>query len=202
MTSKFYGWPENNRTPILWPSVNSNWSYSPETPLGQNWRAKQQDTSPMPHQALCIIQLPYANANWSYSSETVKLGIRWWKHSEKGQADGKTDRPADRRTDCTFHRAAWSRLQKKIGHVIRLPLPVSPKLMRRPSTPGWNLRVLDPIVVISASQPQRPAHFPPAIPHKHTIYCHHHCRWHQLDTLKQRLNYDLYLICHITGYVP
>ena len=34
---------------------------------------EQQDTSPMPHQDLCIISSPYVNSNWSYSPDTVKL---------------------------------------------------------------------------------------------------------------------------------
>ena len=74
----------------LQPPVNSNWSYSSETPnLGPNRRffcavwpwnlmddlEKQQATSPMRHQALCIVALPYVNSNWSYSPETVKLGF-------------------------------------------------------------------------------------------------------------------------------
>ena len=36
---------------------------------------KQQGTSPMPHEAMCIILLPYVNTNWSYGPETAKLGF-------------------------------------------------------------------------------------------------------------------------------
>ena len=79
-----------------------------------------------------IISSSYVNSNWSYDPETVKLGvdlcdldlwpfawtsiwslvitpesfmmIRWWEHSQKGV-------PADRRTENTIHRAAWSQLK-------------------------------------------------------------------------------------------
>ena len=69
--------------------MNSNWSYSPETPnLGQNRRfflavwpwnltddlQKQQGTSPKHYQAICIISSSYVNSNWSYSPETPNLG--------------------------------------------------------------------------------------------------------------------------------
>ena len=36
--------------------------------------AKQMRTSPMQHQAICIISSSYVNSNWSYSPETIKLG--------------------------------------------------------------------------------------------------------------------------------
>ena len=44
---------------------------------------------------------------WSLviTSENFRM-IRWWEHSEKGVADGQTDR----QTDNTIHRAAWSQL--------------------------------------------------------------------------------------------
>ena len=35
---------------------------------------KQEGTSFIPHQALCIISNPSVNSNWSYSSETLDLG--------------------------------------------------------------------------------------------------------------------------------
>ena len=74
---------------ISQPSVNSNWSYSPETPnFGQNQRffsavwpcnliddlQKQKGTSSMQLQALCIISYPLVNSNLSYSPETLNLG--------------------------------------------------------------------------------------------------------------------------------
>ena len=43
--------------------------------------------------------------------------IRWWEHSQKGVADGQTERRTDGRTDWTIHRAAWSQL-KIIGHLF------------------------------------------------------------------------------------
>ena len=40
------------------------------------WRMiYRTDTSPMPHQALRIISLPYVHSNWSYDPETAKLGF-------------------------------------------------------------------------------------------------------------------------------
>ena len=36
---------------------------------------KQEGTSPMPHQALCITSLPYGNSNWSYSPEMATFGF-------------------------------------------------------------------------------------------------------------------------------
>ena len=69
---------------ISWPSVNSNWSYSPETPnMGQNRRPwnlsdeleRQWQTSAMLLQAVCMISLPYVNSNWNYSPGTAKLGF-------------------------------------------------------------------------------------------------------------------------------
>ena len=106
---------------ISHPLVNSNWSYSPETPnLGQI--QKLQGTSPKHHQAICIISSSYVNSNWNYRPETVKSGvdlcdldlwpwpfawtsllslvmtpenfmmIQWWEHSQKGVTDGQTDR--------------------------------------------------------------------------------------------------------------
>ena len=39
--------------------------------------------------------------------------IRWWEHSQKGVADGQTDRQTDRRTVNTIHRAAWSQLKNR-----------------------------------------------------------------------------------------
>ena len=35
----------------------------------------QKNTFPMPHQALCMISLPYLNSNWSYSLEKAELGF-------------------------------------------------------------------------------------------------------------------------------
>ena len=57
---------------ISQPSVNSNWSYSPETPnLGQIQKFWK----------LCIISQPSVNSNWSYSPETPNLGQiqQFWK---------------------------------------------------------------------------------------------------------------------------
>ena len=68
--------------------MNSNWSYSPETPnLGQiddflgvwpwnltEYLEEQYGTSFKQHQALCIILSPYVNSNWSYGLETAKWG--------------------------------------------------------------------------------------------------------------------------------
>ena len=71
------------------PSLNSNWSYSPERlNLGLNrqlfwpldleiWRMtlkKQKGTSPILLWALCIISKPSVNSNWSYSPETLNSG--------------------------------------------------------------------------------------------------------------------------------
>ena len=82
---------------------------------------KQQDTSSMLLQALCIISSQYVNSNWSYNPETAKLTfdlcdldlwpwpfawisllsllitpenfmIRWQEHSEKGVTDGRRGR--------------------------------------------------------------------------------------------------------------
>ena len=78
---------------ILDPSVNSNWSYSPETPnLVRIWRfflalwpcnltydlEKQLGTSSILLQALCIISYPLVNSNWSYSPETPNLDQNRW----------------------------------------------------------------------------------------------------------------------------
>ena len=103
---------------ILYPLVNSNLSYSPETlNSGQN---------PKQHQAIYIISSSYVNSNWSYSPKTAKLGcdlceldlwsltltfcmditlvrgdnfmmIRWWEHSQRGVTDRQTDRQTDRK---------------------------------------------------------------------------------------------------------
>ena len=77
---------------ISYSLVNSNWSYSLETPhLGQNrlffvavwpWNLtddlkKQKGISFMLLQALCIISYPLVNSNWSYSLETPNLGQIW-----------------------------------------------------------------------------------------------------------------------------
>ena len=71
------------------PSLNSNWSYSPERlNLGLNrqffwplnleiWRMtlkKQKGTSSILLWALCIISKPSVNSNWSYSPETLNSG--------------------------------------------------------------------------------------------------------------------------------
>ena len=71
------------------PSVNSNWSYTPEMlNSGRNRRffcplwpwnlmddlGKQEGTSSILHQALCIISNPSVNWNWSYCLETLNLG--------------------------------------------------------------------------------------------------------------------------------
>ena len=74
---------------ISWPLVNSNWSYSPETPnLGQIWRflepcdleiwrmTLKNNRAPLLSifQAICIISSSYVNSNWRHIPETVKLG--------------------------------------------------------------------------------------------------------------------------------
>ena len=89
VTLKFDGWPRKTighlfmllqaLCIISYPFVNSNWSYSPETPnSGQipmifravrPWNltddlAKQQGTSSMLLQALCIISYPLVNSIW------------------------------------------------------------------------------------------------------------------------------------------
>ena len=69
------------------PSVNSNWSYSPEMlNLGQNWwlfvpcdleiwwMTLNNRTPSLLCQALCIISKPSLNSNWSYSPETLNSG--------------------------------------------------------------------------------------------------------------------------------
>ena len=85
------------------------------------WPWKTIYLSTMPHQALCIISLPYVNSNWSYGLESAKLAFdlcyldlwlltlifcmdiisrngnnswkfEWWEHSGKGMTDGRTDR--------------------------------------------------------------------------------------------------------------
>ena len=39
---------------------------------------KQQGTSSILCQAVCIISKPSVNSNWSYSPETLNLGQNWW----------------------------------------------------------------------------------------------------------------------------
>ena len=39
---------------------------------------KQQGTSSIPRQALCIISKPSVNSNWSYSRETLISCQNWW----------------------------------------------------------------------------------------------------------------------------
>ena len=51
--------------------MNSNWSYSPETP---NDLGKQYGTSSMLLQVLCSISYPFVNSNLSYSPKTPNLG--------------------------------------------------------------------------------------------------------------------------------
>ena len=80
---------KNNRAPLLRYFKLCALSYSPETfNSGQNRRffcpvwpsnligglAKQQGTSTMLLQAMCIISYPSVNSNWSYSPETPNLG--------------------------------------------------------------------------------------------------------------------------------
>ena len=107
--------------------MNSNWSYSPETPnLGQIWRflepcdleiwrmTLKNNRAPL----LSIIKL-YASFHhhmWIQTGVTVRKRLSWvltsvtltfdlwpWpfalQHGEKGVTDGQTDRQADRRTD-------------------------------------------------------------------------------------------------------
>ena len=74
---------------ISYPLVNSNLSYSPETPnLDQMrrflepcdleiWRMTSKNKrapSFLLRQAICIISSSYVNSNWSYSPETPNLG--------------------------------------------------------------------------------------------------------------------------------
>ena len=42
------------------------------------WPEKQQGTSFILSQALCIISNPVMNSNWSYSLETLSSGRNWW----------------------------------------------------------------------------------------------------------------------------
>ena len=69
------------------PSVNSNWSYSPELlNSGQNWwlvvpcdleiwwMTLNNRTPSLLCQALCIISKPSLNSNWSYSPQTLNSG--------------------------------------------------------------------------------------------------------------------------------
>ena len=105
--------------------MNSNWSYSPETPnLGQILRFQRRvtlkfDGWPWPF----AWTLPWSNV---ITPENFMM-IRWWEHSQKGVTDGQTDRrtdrqtdrrtdgqtdgQTDRRTENTIHRAAWSQLK-------------------------------------------------------------------------------------------
>ena len=70
-----------------YPLVNSNWSYSPETPnLGQIWQFLEpcdleiwrmtfkNNRAPLLSNIKLSIISSYVNSNWSYSPETVKLG--------------------------------------------------------------------------------------------------------------------------------
>ena len=75
---------------ISYPLVNSNWSYSPETPnLGQIrrflepcdleiwWMTLKNNRAPLLcYFKLCaaLISYPLVNSNWSYSPETPNLG--------------------------------------------------------------------------------------------------------------------------------
>ena len=138
--------------------MNSNWSYSPETPnLGQIrwflepcdieiWRMTlKNNRAPL----LSIIKL-YASfhyhmwiqtgvtvqkrLSWVVTSVTLNFDpwpqpfawtsllslvttpenfmmIQWWKHSQNGVTDGRTNRRTDRQTDWTIHRGAWSQLK-------------------------------------------------------------------------------------------
>ena len=120
---KFVGWPKKNKG---WP-----------------WKRIGHLSGPMPYHALCIIPSPYVNSNWSYDLETAKLGfnlrpwpfawksllsmvitpeslmtIRWWEHNEKGVTERRVDRRMDWQTDWTIHKAAWSQLKMKLGHLI------------------------------------------------------------------------------------
>ena len=73
---------------ISYPLVNSNWSYSPETPnLGQIRWFFEPWTLP-----------------WSLviTPENFMI-IRWWEHSQKGVTDGQMDRRTDGQTDRKYH---------------------------------------------------------------------------------------------------
>ena len=94
VTLKFDGWPwkQQGTSSLLHealfiisnPLLNSNWSYSPETPnlvqirrflepCGlEIWRITLKNN--MLLQALCIISQPSVNSNWSYSPETPNFG--------------------------------------------------------------------------------------------------------------------------------
>ena len=133
---------KNNRAPLLWYFklcasfhshwwIQSNWSYSPETPNpGQIrqilepcdleiWQMNlKNNRAPL----LSNIKL-YASWPWPFAWTSLLsliitpenfMMIRWWEHSEKGV----TDRQTDRRTENTIHRAAWSQL--KIGKCMSI----------------------------------------------------------------------------------
>ena len=74
--------------------VNSNWSYSPETPkLGYD--LCDLDLWPWPFAYTSLLSLLITPENF--------VMIRWWKHSQKGVTDRQADRRTDRQTDGLNH---------------------------------------------------------------------------------------------------
>ena len=76
VTLKIDVWPRKTIGHLSY-AVNSNWSYSPETPnLGQNrlWPWNLTDDLEEQYQSFCIISSPCVNSNWSYGPETAKRG--------------------------------------------------------------------------------------------------------------------------------
>ena len=85
--------------------MNSNWSYSPETPnLGQIWRFFTSVTL-----TFDLGLWPFA---WTSPLSLVitpenLMMIWWWEHSQKGV----TDRQTNRQTEKSVLRAAWLQLK-------------------------------------------------------------------------------------------
>ena len=110
--------------------MNSNWSYSPETPnLGQIrrflalcdleiWRMTLKNNR-APLLSNIKLYVSFHHHMWIQTGVTVRKRLSWvvisvtltcdlWEHSQKGVTDGQT---TDRRTESTIHRAAWSQLK-------------------------------------------------------------------------------------------
>ena len=119
---------------ISYPLVNSNWSYSPETPnLGQIWRflepcdheiwqmTLQNNWAPL--QALCSILYPLVNSNWSYSPETPNLGQIWrflelcdleiWRMTFK---NNRAPLLSNIKLYVSFHHHMWIKLELQCGN--------------------------------------------------------------------------------------
>ena len=108
---------------ISHPLVNSNWSYSPETPnLGQIrrflapcdleiWRmALKNNREPLLSNMKLYVS--FRHHMWIQTGVTVRKRLSWVVTSVTltGVTDRQTDRQTDRRTENTIHRAAWSQL--------------------------------------------------------------------------------------------